>query len=339
MVVALLVAIGALVLVVHRWHQSGFQTRVFLETFVRLNWGWLTASILLAVATYYARALRWRVLLLPVRRSPSLVGLWNATVIGFASVVLFGRAGEWVRPYLIAKREQVPVSSQLAAWLLERIYDLLTVLVIFGFTLMRISASGAKLGPTTAWILKAGGGFVGVTSGLCLLILLGFHFYSQKFENRLLSALTFLPVATYESLRTILRAFISGAASVKNARSVSQLVLYTILEWALIACVYATLLKAYPATAQLTFTDALILLGFVSFGSAVQVPGVGGGVQLVSVVVLTEIFKVSLEVATGLAILIWIVTFMVVLPFGILAAFQEGLTFRKIMEIRHEKPV
>ena len=309
------------------------------RTFVRLDWAWLAASLLLALATYYARVLRWRILLLPVKPSPSLRGLWNATAIGFASVVVLGRAGEWVRPYLIAKKEQVPVSSQLAAWLLERIYDVLTVLVIFGFTLMRISGSGAKLGPTTAWILKAGGGFVGVASALCLLILLGFHFYTQKFENRLLSALTFLPAATYENLKTILRAFISGAASVKNVRSVGQLVLYTILEWALIACVYAALLKAYPGTAHLKFTDALLLLGFVSFGSAVQIPGVGGGVQLVSVVVLTEIFKVSLEVATGLAIVIWIVTFMVVLPFGILAACQEGLTFRKIMEIRREKPV
>ena len=38
-------------------------------------------------------------------------------------MVILGRAGELVRPYLISLKEQVPFSSQMAAWLLERILD------------------------------------------------------------------------------------------------------------------------------------------------------------------------------------------------------------------------
>jgi glycosyltransferase 2 family protein len=328
--------LAAVVLIAHRWRQSGFQFDVFLRTFRQLDWAWLAAAVFLAVATYFARVLRWRVLLLPLKPSPSLMGLWNATAIGFAAVVLLGRAGEWVRPYLIAKKEQVPVSSQMAAWLLERIYDLLSVLVILGFTLMRITASGVRLGPTTEWILRAGGGFVGFTSAVCLLILLGFHLYSQALQTRLLAALTFLPAATYASAKTVICAFIGGAASVKNPKAVIQLIAYTILEWALIAAVYVALLKSDPSTAQLGITDAFLLLGFISFGSALQIPAVGGGTQLVCVIVLTEMFKVPLEVATGLAIIVWVVTFVAVLPFGLLAAIQEGLSFRKILEIRDE---
>jgi glycosyltransferase 2 family protein len=339
LIVATLAALGAIALIAHRWRQSGFEFHIFLATFLQLRWGWLAVSFVLAVTTYFARVLRWRILLLPLKTSPTVRGIWNATAIGFAAVVLLGRAAEWVRPYLIAKKEQVSVSSQMAAWLLERIYDLLSVLVILGFTLMRISASGAKLGPTTEWILRAGGGFVGFTSALCLLILLGLHLYSQTFENRLLAALSFLPATTYANVTAVLRAFIGGAASIKNLRSVSQLVAYTVIEWLLIAAVYAALLKSDPATAQLSLTDALLLLGFVSFGSAVQIPAVGGGTQLACVVVLTEMFKVPLEVATGLAIVIWVVTFVSVLPFGVLAAIQEGLSVRKILEIKEETPV
>ena len=59
--------------------------------------------------------------------------LLSATVIGFTAITLFGRPGEFVRPYLIALKEKVPVTSQLAAWLLERIFDLLMALLLFGF--------------------------------------------------------------------------------------------------------------------------------------------------------------------------------------------------------------
>jgi glycosyltransferase 2 family protein len=48
--------------------------------------------------------------------------------------------------------------------------------------------------------------------------------------------------------------------------------------------------------------DVLIFVGLVSFGAAVQIPGIGGGLQVVAVVVLTELFRVRLEPATSFAI-------------------------------------
>ena len=48
------------------------------------------------------------------------------------AIILFGRAGELVRPYLISVKEKVTFSSQLAAWVIERICDLLAALLIFG---------------------------------------------------------------------------------------------------------------------------------------------------------------------------------------------------------------
>ena len=52
----------------------------------------------------------------------------------------------------------------------------------------------------------------------------------------------------------------------------------------------------------LSLVDVLIFMGFVSFGSAVQIPGIGGGMQVVAVLVLTELFGVRLELATSFAI-------------------------------------
>jgi hypothetical protein len=58
--------------------------------------------------------------------------------------------------------------------------------------------------------------------------------------------------------------------------------------------------------------------------------------QLVSVVVLTELFRFSLEVSTGLAVVLWVITFVVVVPFGVALAFHDGIQWRRL---RHLEPV
>ena len=124
----------------------GFDWNLAAAAMARLRWPWLLLSLVMAAASYYGRALRWAVFLKPLKARPSIRNLLSATVIGFAAITLFGRPGELVRPYLIAVKERVPVSSQFAAWLLERIFDLLMALLIFGFALTRVHASGRPCG-------------------------------------------------------------------------------------------------------------------------------------------------------------------------------------------------
>jgi hypothetical protein len=78
------------------------------------------------------------------------------------------------------------------------------------------------------------------------------------------------------------------------------------------------------------------LAGFVSFGSIVQIPGIGGGVQVVTILVLTELFRVPFEIATSLALLLWIIMFVVIVPLGILLAVREGLDWAKLRSMARE---
>ena len=61
--------------------------------------------------------------------------------------------------------------------------------------------------------------------------------------------------------------------------------------------------------------------------------GVGGGSQVVAVLVLTELFGVRLETATFFALLIWIITFVVIVPVGFTVALREGLSWRGLRQI------
>jgi len=235
-----------LALLAYRFRATPFQWKLFLATFYRVNWIWMAASILLMLLTYVGRALRWEVMLRPLGTRVSLRQLTYDTAIGFTAVVLLGRPGELVRPYLISLSSGVPFSSQMAAWLLERMLDLLVVLLLFGFGLTRIPSHGLALGPGLRWVLGAGGYLVTFIGAACLLFLVLFRNFSGSTRRRLLSALTFLPAKHQERADRMLAAFSQGMESTRDPVFLILLVTYTTLEWAIILGSYYTLFHSFP---------------------------------------------------------------------------------------------
>ena len=332
----LVLAAGALLVIawlLYRVRGSSFQWQLFFSTLSHVNWAWLIASIVLILMTYWGRALRWEVMLRPLGHTLSVRKLTYDTAIGFTAVVLLGRAGEVVRPYLISVSAGVPFSSQVAAWMLERILDLLAVLLLFGFALAWIPSRGLALGPALRWLLGAGGYVVAGLGLACLLFLVLFRNFSVSAQGRLLSAMSFLPENYYKRVERMLTAFSQGMESTRNSWSLVLLLLYTVLEWVLIVGGYYALFRSFPASAEFKITDVVIILGFMAFGSIVQIPGIGGGIQVMSVLVFTEIYGLPVEAAAGLAVFIWIITFVVIVPIGFVCAFHEGLNWSKLRQL------
>lgn len=335
--VALVAALAATVLLAW-WglRNRGFDWEVFWSTFRALDWGWLAAAMVFALSTYVGRALRWAVLMRPVKPNPSILGLTSATAIGFAAITVLGRPGEFVRPYLIAVKERVPISSQFAALLLERIYDLLMALMIFGFALSRVRYSEVRVGPALSWVLAVGGWTAAGLGITCLVVLLLIRTYGNAMRLRLLEALRFLSEGRYARAERLVNSFVQGVESTRSMKSLVLLMGYTVLEWILIAGSILALVRAYGTALPFGLVDVLIFMGFLAFGAVVQVPGIGGGVQVVSVLVLTELFRVPLEVATSAAMLLWVITFVAIVPIGLVLAFHEGLNWSKIKQLEQE---
>lgn len=324
---AILAAIG---FVVYRWRTSGFAWSEFSAALRQVDWSWLILSQALVLATYVGRALRWEVMLRPLKKHADLWGICTATVIGFTAVLLFGRAGEAVRPYLIAKKENVSFSSQIAAWIVERMLDLLMILLIFGIALTRVSQSAVQPGPRIRVILEAGGYTAGFAGAASLAVLIALR---QLRAERLLRFLSFLPHRMLARIRTVLASFEEGIESTRGAQSLMLLIAYTVVEWVVIAGAFACVFRAFPATGHLGITDVIILLGFVAFGSALQIPGVGGGMQIATVLVLTEFYGVKFATASGIALVLWIISFVAVVPIGLILAFHEGIKWRNLKNL------
>jgi len=329
----ILAILAAILFVVYRWRHSGFVWAKFAAVFRDVSWSWLSLAMALILATYVGRALRWEVMLRPLTNRVQMWRLFASTCIGFTAVVLFGRAGEPVRPYLIARKEGVSFSSQVAAWLVERILDLLMVLLIFGVALTQVSRSGIQPGPHIQSALEAAGLLAGITGALSLALLIGLRHFRGNVRTRLIESLSFLPDALHARISRFLHAFEEGMQSTQRQSYVWLLVAYTVIEWLVVAGSFFCVFRAFPATAGMRITDVIIALGFVAFGSVLQIPGVGGGMQIATVLVLTELYGVSLEAASGIALVLWIITFVVIVPLGLVLAFHEGIKWRSLRHI------
>src|SRR5580692_9818905 len=117
-------------------HWQSFDWGTFWSQARRIRKFRVIYAIGLIYFAYILRALRWKIFLKPVRPNVTATSLVSPTLIGFTGLALLGRVGEFIRPYLIARRTELPFSSQLAVWAVERIFDvgaftLLMVLAIF----------------------------------------------------------------------------------------------------------------------------------------------------------------------------------------------------------------
>jgi uncharacterized protein (TIRG00374 family) len=337
---AALAGVAAVALLIFlRFHGQGpvFDWAAFAATYYALDWTWLALACLLAYATYFGRALRWAVFLRPLRPHPGMWNLFKATIIGFTAIVLLGRPGEFVRPYLISVKEQVPLTSQLAAWFLERIFDLLFALFIFGYGLSRLSVSHGHVGgPALQWLFQVGGGLVLILSALCLGLLVFLRHYPELFRTRLLGALGFLDEHRLSRADKLIGSFLQGVESIRSTPAVVLTLVYTALEWILIAACYFCVLTSFRGPVRFSPIDIFIYMGFVAVGTVVQLPGIGGGMQVVSVLVLHEIFGIPIEIATSMSLAIWITTFIILLPVGIPLALHEGLNWNKLKALRED---
>ena len=316
--------------------QRRFDWGLVANCFVRLDWRWVLVSTVPIFGTYYGRALRWAVFLKPLKPQPSMKNLLSATVTGFTAVTLFGRPGEFVRPYLIARKEKVPLTSQVAAWALERIFDLLMALLVFAFALTRVQSSKIQAGPNLAWVMTFGGRIVGALGAGVLVVLLSLRHFAEPLRVRIIGALHRVPERHVARVEKLINALFQGVESTRSDGALLLVFVYSVAEWVLICACYWCLARSFAGIVNLSLVDVLILAGFVSFGSVVQIPGVGGGTQVVSVLVLTELFGLRLELASAFALFLWLLTFVAIVPVGLLVALKEGLDWHSLRRIGRE---
>jgi hypothetical protein len=130
-----------------------------------------------------------------------------------------------------------------------------------------------------------------------------------------------------------IREFATGLNTIDGPVSFVLVSAVSIGMWWCIALAYQQVTHAYGAPMEeLSATRVLLLMGSSMVGSMLQLPGVGGGSQLATIEALDKVFHVPSELAVSCGILLWLVTFMAVVPAGLLLAHRERISLREVSE-------
>jgi uncharacterized membrane protein YbhN (UPF0104 family) len=117
-----------------------------------------------------------------------------------------------------------------------------------------------------------------------------------------------------------------------------MLVVVSVAMWATIAVAYKEVTHAYHSEdLEIPQSQVLLLMGSSMVGSVIQLPGVGGGSQLATIAALEHIFDVPKELAASCGIMLWLVTFVAVIPLGLILSHRERLSLRKLSEESHQQ--
>ncbi len=310
------------------WAKLGSQVR-------DLDFPLVVAAVGLIYLTYILRAVRWKIFLRPVCRT-STTRLIAPTFIGFTGLALLGRPGEFIRPYVIARKEGLSISSQIGVWVVERIFDLgaYAVLAIVDIFL----ASGLPRHVVEKWGLHADifvvvrVVLIGMTIGLAAAA-----YYMRYRGDRVAAWLEtrlrrFPRAALHVSAKA--RALSQGLNTIHDGRSFVQLIGVSLAIWFSITIAYLLVVHSYPNLETLPYSRIMLLVGFSMVGGVVQLPAIGVGSQLATIAGLM-FFGVDKELAIGCGILLWLVTFVAVTPTGLVLARREHVSLRKLTQQSH----
>lgn len=330
-----LVVLAALVyLQVRTWQK--FDWVKFWRVTKGINLAYLLSGIVLIYVDYFLRALRWKILLRPVCNA-STSKLVAPTMIGFTGLALLGRPGEFIRPYLIARRQGLSMSSQVAVWTVERIFDT----GAFGLiTALNILIAGPRLRmlPGFRYSPRAFADFQ--ISGLVLLagvaLAASFAYALRKNPARIAEftkrALGGISERGASAVAGRVQAFGEGLNTVKDLRSFFELSGLSLVIWLFIAMAYVAVTNAYHIHrhAQMSLATVLLLTAASVVGGIVQLPVVGGGSQLATIGVLHGVFDLSPELSISCGMMLWLVTFMSVIPAGLVLAHREHVSLTRL---------
>ena len=317
-------------------HWQSFDWGTFWAQTHRINKFHVLHGVALIYIGYVLRAVRWKIFLKPVRPKVRTLDLVSPTLIGFAGLALLGRAGEFIRPYLIARRTDLPFSSQLAVWAVERIFDVGAFTVLMVLAIFLPTALPSIPHPEYYTRFREGGflliGLVAAMAIGAVVIRRSGDRVARWVEQRF----AHLSANMGHRLAQKVREFGAGLDTIHGPVSLLWLTLVSVGMWYVIALAYQEVTHSYGvASLEIPVSQLLILMGSSMVGSMLQLPAVGGGSQMATIAALSSVFDVPPEIAASCGILLWLVTFAAVVPVGLILAHHERLSLRKLSVESH----
>lgn len=302
---------------------------------------YLVPAAFFTVLTFVFRAMRWRYLVSSVK-TVKTARLVSPMMVGFMGNILPARAGEFIRAYLLSKKENISFSASFATIFVERLMDmsmflLLLVGVLFfsADTFSQGDAGGNQR--LMGYMIKFGWiSFIGSMGIFSFSVLLQ---YKNDWAIKIVDICTKpLPHKWREKIFGMLHSFTDGLKILKDFRGFAACILLSVLVWTAAVLFYYPLLLAFGIETGLPVITAVLIINLTVgiFISLFPTPGFLGAFQAACVIALHDIFGISKAVAASYGIIAWLVAMGFIIVVGSFFIVKDNLSFSELASSREQ---
>ncbi|MBK9982494.1 MAG: flippase-like domain-containing protein [Saprospiraceae bacterium] len=272
-IVLLAVAIGLLALAF-----KGISVNVILHEMLQAKLSWLLIAVIIGLAGFVSRAIRWKLLIESLGFTPSLKNTTASLMVGYFANLAFPRLGEVTRCGSLSKAESIPFSSLLGTVIVERVIDVLSLLILlFLSSILEIDRLGnflhdniiKPLGIKLKTVMSSPGIIaIAIILFVALLVMI-FIIMRRSKQNKEESKFVHL-----------VKGLLSGLQSVAKLKRPWLFLFHSVFIWFLAFLGMYVSFQALPSTSDLGMTAALFILVISGLGMAAPVQGGIGAFHL-----------------------------------------------------------
>ena len=298
----------------------------------------LLAATLIISFAYLIRAFRWGAFLRPLGGS-HLSHLFAATTIGFGAVFLAGRAGEVVRPVVLPMRDTtVRPSASFVTIVVERIYDLVAVVLMFAINLIWFRPPAGLQSDFNRVRLV---GIALLTVAVLGVIALGWF---RKHSTRVIDAFkklfatwTFIPERIAKLVVGLLGQLAKALSVLVNVKELLETVFWTTLLWLGVALANLLVIRAFGV--PFGFSETVFVLGWSMVASLVPTPGGAAGAFHAATAAGLLFLGVEKEIAAAISIVMHLIDFGPAVLFGFVYVIKGDLNFSRLRALTSQEAV
>jgi hypothetical protein len=331
-----LIVLAALVaLLVWGRDRIHFDFGVFRAQLALADWRKIGIALGSIYFCYLIRSVRWA-LLLRHNKNVGLFSLLGTQVIGFTAVALIGRIADPVRPYLVAKKTGLPLSNQIAVYIVERLFDAGSMALIFCSVILFTAWFGVPDALPHPEILKKTGYWGLALTVAGALFLVAVRLAGGMVASFLEGLFGMISAKLGQAVGNKIRAFRAGLDTMRAFSDFAVVTALSLAMWGMITLAYVEIIRAYvasPELAGLTLAKCMLLMASSMAVSSLQLPILGWFTQIGAVAAaMSGFFGVAAEPATACAATLLLVTFLGIAPVGLIWAQFEHVNLRKVTE-------
>lgn len=268
---------------------------------------------IILILSHYIRALRWRLLMEPMGYKPGKANTFFAVMVGYLANQAVPRLGEVLKCTLLARYEKIPADKLVGTIILERLIDAVSLLTIFGITLVIQPGLYSQIvntifnGDPKEETNKISGYLIGgIIVGIIAIIIALWMVLKKKNLNDLIVVIRKIGSRIWQGLSTI-----------QHLKKRGQFIILTLILWLLYLSGGYIGFQALHETERYGIKEAFTVLSAGSIGMIVTPGGIGAYAYLIEATM--QLYGLQQSIAVAFGWLLWLAQTVVILIGGLLS--------------------